>query len=139
MNLLNTENIDERFEDTVFVVKANGFETLTLWSVHSYQGSLHSTINPDKKRYEWEQDNSGVWYQIGEIDGRPIAVSFFWYKIDGHRVVFYECTSVVSDLDIIEAWLKHCCNPTWDGSRRAHCNAMNFHHCLNAIDDLNGK
>jgi len=136
---MNDDNLDPRFEDTVFVVEANGYERLSLWTKHCHQGSVEYTSGPPYKRYKWEQDNHGIWYQIGELAGLPICVSFFWNKIDGHRVLFYECTSRVYDLQVIDGWLKAHCNPTWDGNRRAHCDAMNFHHCLDAIDDLNGK
>ena len=135
---MNEGNLDQRFEDTVFVVEANDYERLSLWSNHCHQGSTESTIIP-YKRYEWEQDYYDIWYQIGELAGLPICCSFVWNKIDGHRVLFYECTSRIMDLTMIENWLKAHCNPTWDGNRRAYCNALNFHHCLDAIDDLNGK
>lgn len=136
---MNDDNLDSRFEDTIFVVEANGYERLSLWSKHCYQGSTECISGPSYKRYEWEQDNHGIWYQIGKLVELPICVSFFWNKIDGHRILFYECASRVSDLKVINDWLERHCNPVWDGNRRAHCDAMNFHHCLNAIDGLNGK
>jgi len=130
------EDLDPRFADTVFVVEANGFESLTLWSMHSHQGSTESMLNP-YKRYEWEQDSFGLTVKVGEIGGEDVRITFFWYIIDGHRVAFYERSSWYIDLYQVDAWLQAYCNPTWDGSRRAHCDAMNFHSCLHAIDDLN--
>ena len=84
--MMNTENLDSRFQDTIFVVEATGFEKLTLWTQHSTQWNLKH--DPDRRRYEWEQDNYSVWYQIGELEGLPVAIDFAWFKIDGHRVVF---------------------------------------------------
>lgn len=137
--MMNIDDIDLRFSDTVFVVEATGFEKLTLWTQHSTQGSWYLKHDPKRRRYEWEQDNHGIWYQIGELDGLPVAINFNWFKIDGHRVVFYELMSRVIDKQMVDEWFAICCSPKWDGSRLAHCNAMNFHHCLNAVDDLNGK
>ncbi len=129
--------LDSRFADTVFVVEATSFEKHTLWSMHSHQGSTESIYVP-YKRYKWKQDSFGRTVEVGKIDGHPIRITFFWFTINGHRVAFYERCSWYIDLYQVEAWLKKNCNPTWDGSRRAHCDAMNFHSCLNAIDDLNG-
>jgi len=130
------EDIDPRFADTKFVVEANSFEALTLWSQYSLSGGLHYK-DEELPRRKWEQDNHGIWYQIGELAGRPVCVSFFWNVIDGVRVMFYDVTSQVSDILIVEEWLKEHCSPTWDHGRRAHCNAMNFHHCLDAIGEIN--
>jgi hypothetical protein len=135
---MNDDNLDPRFEDTVFVVEANSYERLSLWSKHCHQGSTESTL-AKYKRYEWEQDNFGLTVEVGKIDNKPISITFFWFIIEGHRVAFYERNSWYIDLYQVDEWLKKYCNPTWNYGRRAHCNAMNFHHCLHAIDDLNKK
>ncbi|KKL70171.1 hypothetical protein LCGC14_2107590 [marine sediment metagenome] len=131
------DKLDPRFADTVFVVEANSFERLTLWSMHSHQGSIESMHVP-YKRYKWEQDSLGCMIEVGHINNEPVRIDFFWNIIDGHRVAFYGRRTWLIDLYMVKAWLEAHCNPIWDGSRRAHCNAMNFHHCLNAIDDSNG-
>jgi hypothetical protein len=135
---INDKNYDPRFRDTIFVVEANSFEMMALWSRHSHEGSTESTIRP-YKRYKWEHDSYGKTVEVGQIDGHPITITFFWQIIDGYYVTFYERCSWYIDLYQVDAWLLAHCNPTWDSSCRAHCDASNFHHCLNAIDDLNGK
>ena len=137
MEMMNEIDLDPRLEDTVFVVEADSFASHMLWSEHAKQGSVYSTLSPDAKRYQWEQDTMGLWYQIGELDNRPVAISFNWFKIDGHRVMFYECMSQVVDHKMVEEWLRRHCSPRCISGRLAHCDAMNFHHCLHEIDRLN--
>lgn len=119
---------DPRFNDTVFLVEANSFETHKLWE------EIH-----DKQGIPWQQD-SGVLLTIGCIDNdeeKPVCVSFMWNRIDGQLVCFYEATSRYVDHEMVEAWLnEHCC-PKWDsGTRTARCDANNYHHCLHAIEQL---
>ena len=46
-----------------------------------------------------------------------------------------EAVSRVVDSEMIEKWLLDNCSPSYDnGTRRAHTNAMNFHHVLDAFD-----
>ena len=130
--------LDPRFADTIFVVEANSFELHMLWSMHSHDGSIENTCVP-YRRYEWEPDCFGSTVKVGEIGGKDILITFFWNTIDGHRVAFYERCSWCIDFYQVETCLLENCNPKWDGNRRAHCNAMNFHHCLDAIDELNKK
>jgi len=115
------EEIDPRFKDTIFRVEANSYEHLCLW-------------NEWKERIKWEDDNLGIWYQIGEINNLPICISMRWTKINNYLILFYHPTSRIVDHDQIEDWFKKHCYPKWDKDTRiAHCDAMNFHHCIHAI------
>ena len=118
--------MDPRFSETVFVVEATSFERMMLWAE-----------NDRRKRVRWEADGHGWLLQVGELGGMPVSVSFVWARLNGYRVVFCEATSQVVDHRQVEAWLEANCNPRWDGgTRRAHCDAMNFHHCLSHIREL---
>lgn len=119
---------DERFKETFFLVEATSFEKFCLWQ------QWHNEVN-------WEQDSLGLVGEIGRIDDRPVALSVSWAKIDGQLVAFYEMTSQVTDSQMLEKWLEdNCTPPKWDnGSRRAHCDAQNFHHCIAAVREANAR
>ena len=144
--LMNVTDIDPRFAETQYVVEVDDGGSHRLWSSYSHHGSddvrdeAKSWRDPNP-RYEWIQESDGVLYQVGAFgpkkDVMPVTVSFFWYIIDGVRVLFYHPCSMVVHHDIVEQWLKLCCNPQWRG-RRAHCDEESFHHCLHMIDDHKG-
>lgn len=117
---------DPRFKETFFLVEASSFERQCLW----------------KRRHDltsWEDQNSGYMGQIGILARRPVVISVFWARINGRLVGFWESTSQVVDHEMIEKWFeKNCAPPKWDnGTRRARCDAMNFHFCMHAIQEAN--
>jgi hypothetical protein len=120
------KDLDKRFMETEYVVAASGFEKLALW-------------NENREKYkwieDWKQDSPGLLLEVGRFGGLPVTVCFFWDFLDGHRVMFYESTSLVTHQGIVEQWLKKYCNPYTMEPRRAHCNAMNFSHCIHALKD----
>ncbi|MFY4731209.1 hypothetical protein [Nitrospira sp. BLG_2] len=122
--------VDPRFKDTEFVVEADSFAMQALWEKFSTQ-SLYRT---PQNIYNWEQDCRGFMETIGHVNKMPVCVCFFWYKINGHLILFYEATSQVVDHRMIEEWLDKYCNPKHNGSK-ARCNASNFHHALGYIRD----
>lgn len=115
--------IDPRFAATEYVVEADSFGKYALWVMNS-------------KDNVWEQDASGVWFQIGELGGtlqkkRPVCIECFWARINGMTVMFYHSSSQVVDHEMIEKWLEKNCYPyNANSKRRAHCDALNFHHCI---------
>lgn len=120
---MSDETAESRLAKTLFVVQATSFETLCLWSENARQ---------------WEQVYPAWLVTVGELDSRPICVSMSWARIDGHLVMFWEATSAVVDTVQIEKWLSQHFAGKWDsGTRQATTDAMNFHQCLNAIDDAN--
>lgn len=122
----DNNDIDPRFGLTKFIVEATSYEMHSLW------GRYHTKL-------KWEQDPSGCVYQTGELEEHPVCTSFFWAKINGQLVLFYESQSQVVDHAQVERWIeKHCKPPKWNG-RTSQCDAMNFHHCLHAIDEMNGE
>lgn len=116
-------DIDPRFALTEYVVNADDFAQYALWCMNG-------------KSNEWEQDNSGTWFQIGEVGGplqkkMPVCMEAHWARINGMYVLFYHACSQVVDHRMVDAWLEKNCFPYEAKSkRRAHCDAQNFHHCL---------
>ena len=113
---------EERLKKTFFLVEANSFETLTLWVNHAKDGAM-----------AWDQGH-GFAVTVGNLDSRPVCVSMTWNMLDGRWVAFWNACSQVVDHVMVDAWLEENFKGTWDnGSRRASCDAMNFHHCLQAL------
>lgn len=117
---------DPRFAETVFVVEATHAEQHFLWC--EWHGRL-----------EWEQDCHGLCPTIGTFGDMPVVVCCSWSRINGRLVLFYEAVSQIVDHRLVEAWIwGRVGNLKWDhGHRRAHCDAMNFHLCVNAIKEMN--
>lgn len=128
--LYDIKNTDDRWAQTQFAVQATDAEQLFLWQIHA-KDSIQKT---DWNVIEWKQDCRGHYSLIGECDGRPVGVSVCWSRLNGVLVAFYEPVSQVVDWELVNDWLNSVFNGRWDGgTRRAHSNAMNFHHCLDFI------
>lgn len=129
MRAFNKEDL-KLFKDVVFLVEANSNEQHLLWERYHYK-----PIYPDTYVKSWEQISMGHGIHIGSIDERPIVVSIMYAILNGKRVMFYYGVSQLVDHKMIEDWLTmYTHDIKWDnGSRWAHCDATNFHHCLDAI------
>lgn len=106
----------------VGVVEATSAEKFYLWK------DYHN----DTKRVTWKQGLSGPLVKIGELDNRPIMLSLFVDEVNGHRILFIECTSQVVDWVLIDAWLVQNI-PQSAISESGHINkqnAMNFWNVL---------
>ena len=119
-----------KFLATQFVVRANHNELHQLWARY-------------EKRSTWKQDGVGFWEQVGDIkvDGEtfPVCLSGFWHHINGVFVLFYDSCSLVTHHGWCEEWVMEACgNPTHDGTRPSHVNAMNFHNCMNEVERISG-
>ncbi len=136
--------LDPRFKDTEFTVEADSFAKHELWSKYSLEWlnmyKLDFTEEALRKqvkfRVDWKDDSMGTIMEIGQIKGRPICVSFFWTTIDGHLIMFYDCTSQLADHKMVEDWLEKYCNPKHEGCS-SNCDANNFHNCLQYIRNAN--
>jgi hypothetical protein len=129
------QKLDPRFADTFFVVEADTFAQHALWRQHAKDAPQNA--NDQSQKVAWRSDSLGVLLTLGELDGRPVCVSFTWATLNGKRVLFYNATSEVVDHKLVGEWLQAHCNPKWDnGQRRAHCDAQNFHHCLHALHEV---
>lgn len=124
------------FKDVVFLVEATHHEQHMFWVEFFYE--------PRKDRVRvatWEQVSMGRWLTIGEVDGRPVAVSINYAILNGKKIMFYEGTSKLVDHQMIEEWIQHYALDAirYDkGSRWAQCNSMNFHHCLDVVGTIRG-
>lgn len=104
-----------------YAVEATDFERLSLWR------EWH-------ERVRWEDESRGRLCTIGELGGRPIAVTVSWAWIDRRLVAFYEATSQVVDHEAVERWMRSKLL-TPGGT---HSDAMNFHNIVHAIRRANG-
>lgn len=114
------ESGEKKLETTAFFVEATDYERMGLWREHH-------------KEYGWEEDNSGFSKTIGHINDdhtKPVTVCFFFAKIFGKRICFYEATSRYVDHTMIEEWIEKNYPIAWNGTSRAMTNAMNFHHAI---------
>ncbi len=95
--------------------------------------------------FRWQQENPGYSYTLRALrikdsedtkasyEEMPVSCSVMWNLINGHRVMFYYGQSALVDWRLVKDWISKVCQPkTKDGSV-AHCDAMNFAHCINAI------
>jgi len=109
-------------QEVMFVVDANSFEQQCLWEKYS-------------SRLDWQSNNAGIGVEIGRVDGRPVNLSLFTAKLNGHTVLFVDAVSQLVDYKMIDEWLAANCAPTYDnGHRIARTNGMNFHHCLHEVE-----
>lgn len=117
---------EEKLKNTVFFVEANNFEKLFLWKE-----------NRDRKEpLEWIQDCSGFMHQVGEMISNekklPVCVEFSFATINGKHICFFNACSRVVDHEMVENFITNTYPVTYhNGSRRAICDARNFHQCLN--------
>lgn len=119
---------DERLSNSIFVVEADSYGQFALWK------EFHEEV-------EWEEDSRGFWQQVGEVAGMPVCISVNFAKIYGQQICFYYGSSMVTHHGMIEDWImEKCGHPKYDsGHRRAHCDAMNFWHCVSACEEASGK
>lgn len=126
--------LDERFARTFFVVQADSFAISYLMDQFS-RYSNYARHDPEGwPRYDWKPDGPDVMVTIGEFHGYPVNIKCRWETIGGKLILFYRPCSVVSNDDMVGRWFADHCHPTW-GGRPARCNAWNFHHCREAIDE----
>ncbi|MFG6083750.1 hypothetical protein ACEUZ9_005475 [Paracoccus litorisediminis] len=90
-----SEEVKTYLEGVTGVVEANSFESLYLWEE-----------NQRLTRREWVSTRHGFGPCIGQIDGRPIAISLMTATIDGQKILFLDATSVLIDWHLIDAWLE---------------------------------
>lgn len=133
---------EARLAASLFLVEANSFEYHALWADHSHE-SLWPPYDQRlvKRAYDpvhWEQVCDGKMEMVGKLGNREVWVSFRWAWLDGQLIAFWEATSQLVDHKLVDAWLaKHFTGRYDNGHRPATCDAMNFGHCLSAIDEAN--
>lgn len=116
-----------------FFVEATGYEQMSL-----YREAMiaYRVIRPGEKPapITWQQEPIGFAEIVGHVGDLPVSVAFSFVRIEGQRVAFYEPTSRMVDHDLVYAWLDALPMPRHH-DRVARTDAMNFHHCLHAIEN----
>ncbi len=124
----------ELFDNVVFLVQASDQEYMSFWCDFAHESTerMHKHVS-----IHWKQESLGVSRVIGELDGRPITVGGRYARLDGQRVLFYDGISQLVDWKMIDAWIEYYAEKCMDWKRTGatwrHCNAENFHNCLNFI------
>ena len=125
------DETDPRFKETKFVIEATDAERHFLWADNDRARRANESY-----AVKWEEISMGLWIQIGELDKRPICLTFTWARLDGILVMFWDCCSQVADHAMIDRWLAQNCTPApYDRTRPASTNATNFHHCIHFVKD----
>ncbi|HKS27771.1 MAG TPA: hypothetical protein VJS44_08125 [Pyrinomonadaceae bacterium] len=119
-----------KLKETVYAVAANDYERFALWRENAQDSGSPLIAHP----VDWQQDSEGYLFQVGELADMPVTISLSWAMVNGHRVLFYDSPSLVTDQRMIEKWLDENCNPMEGDGAQARCNAMNFHLCLHSIE-----
>jgi len=131
-----TENQIDQYADekemkmktSVFFIEANSYEQLMLWKEF-------------KKETNWEEDGCGFTQVIGFIGGdenMPVNVSFFFAKVWGKRICFFDVCSRFSDSEMVMEWIKKNYPVKYDNLQRwAIKNAMNFPNESDVTDAKN--
>jgi hypothetical protein len=128
-----SDTAESRLVKTMFIVEATSTEQHFLWSQW-----CKDSLSPTFGKLKWEQLNPGWLVTVGKIGKRPCCISVAWNRIEGQLVMFWHQCSQVTDSLQAEKWLEDNFKGTWDnGRRRASTDAMNFHHCIDAIQEAN--
>lgn len=105
--------LDKHYVDDVkFLVEANSFEALNLWSEYKDRGFI--------------TENTGLWMKVGELGDMPICVSLIVGNIQGVKFILYHPTSVVVDYRIIDEFFRE----NYEDVKKI--DAMNFGQVVNA-------
>jgi hypothetical protein len=125
--------VDPRFDDVVFMIEADSFAQLHLWSEFSSESKrplIKSTVH-------WEQDTSGFARNVGNLqtmtrrkETLPVMCEVFFAKLEGFRVAFYSACSRAVDWELVHGWMRKQCPGV------GKCDAQNFHLCLDKIREL---
>lgn len=122
--------------ETVYIVEATSFEKSCLWERWAFN-NRYSRVFPDPKnpenahRVHWADISLGFWKQLGELAGSPVCVSVFFARILGKTIAFYEGSSQVVDMRMVEAWLDE-----EFPNARGRVNAQNFHNCVGDLERM---
>lgn len=118
-NLAYINEIDSRLVNTFYAIEADSYACHMIWAEYFFN------IPKDKRKFEFVQEPVGISFEIGRIEKRPIMLSFRWYTINGHLVLFYDCTSQLADWKMVNEWLNKYMPHIKEKS-----DAMNAHNVL---------
>lgn len=90
-NLDVINSIDQRLAKTFFAIEADSYASHMLWK-------------ENKEKYKFVQDQRGLMYTIGHFNKKPIVLECFWYYVNSHPVMFYNCCSQVVHHGMVDEW-----------------------------------
>lgn len=121
-----------RVKQSIFAVEATSAEYSFLWANHASESSSRQ-FDP----VDWREVGMGFGVTVGTLKKMPVVISLRWAFLDGQLVMFWHATSQVVDHRQIDNWMEKHFTAKWDGTRRATCDASNFHHCIGAVREAN--
>lgn len=139
-NKLHLALNNDFLKDVEWVIEATDTEQYYLWEKY------HETRN-------WNSAGVGYSYSILELnvdvpqkgitikkrkkEKLEICINFNFTTVDGHKILFYECSSLLAHYGYIQAFLLTYFQRTHDNyTRWNHTDAMNFHNCINYLDTV---
>jgi hypothetical protein len=127
------DTAENRLKYTAFIVEADSFAQHQLWAMHA--NNSQRPLNKDRV-IKWEQ-LSGWGIHVGFDNKRPVMISLMFNRINDKLVAFWYPMSQIVNHKLVDKWFDKHFKGKWDKTRRATCDASNFHHCLDAIEKLN--
>jgi hypothetical protein len=122
----------KEINETEYLIEANSNESHYIWRDWALQAKYsNERVNShyNHERFPWEQLGMGYCKQIGKLDKRPVMITIFWNRINGHLIGFWTMDSQVCDYKMAEKWL----DKTFPGVPRT--DATNCGHALRVIQD----
>lgn len=92
---MTTQPVIDYVAGIAYAIEATRAEQMWLWKNHHRDAG-----------WSWTEERSGYLAQMGELDGRPVAISIMRATVQGQSVLFWHPTSVLVDHDMIEAWFR---------------------------------
>lgn len=123
---------DEELENIFYVVEANSFERSTLWGEWA---EMSFESKSDRHLLNWAGQSHGIMICVGKLDRRPVNLNITFDIINGAKIVFYYACSQVVDHEMVDKWVRENLTSDLPDGRRNHTDAMNFSHCVHAIQD----
>ena len=110
----------KEIRETEYLIEANSNESHQIWREVAEQAKYSEervVARYNRERFPWVQ-GKGFCEQIGKLDKRPVMISIFWNRINGHQIGFWSMDSQVTDHKMAEKWL----DKTFPGVRRSDAN-----------------
>src|ERR1035437_428034 len=126
-------NPDSRLKEVFYVVEATSFEYFCLWEGYAPESQRRI---PGVSKHTWKEDSRGFVQEIGKFGKMPVCISVLFATIDGKLIMFYECCSMVSHMDMVRKWVDKNA-PIAQIACLYHSNAQNFHNCIIEIANAN--
>lgn len=123
-------------EGTRGVVEATNSEYHWIWREH-----VHDAPQNGFTKFSWDERSSGMWFNIGSVDNRPICISLRTSTVEGAKILFYEGTSELVDYRMLRDFIEHIVPDTAresDGHLN-HSDAGNFVNVIFEIKNQDNK